>query len=60
MANRRSKTKRAEKSKHTEPLGNGGPIEDVESFDLAGWARRLIGELPDDTPAAERPSSTAR
>ena len=23
------------------------------SFDLASWARRLIGELPDDTPAEE-------
>ena len=47
MASRRSKSKRAE------PLGNGGPIEDVESFDLASWARRLIGELPDDTPAVD-------
>ncbi len=46
MVSRRSKSKRAE------PLGNAESIE-VEPFDLASWARRLIEGLPDDTPAEE-------
>ena len=46
MASRRSKSKRAEPLVNAESIG-------VEPFDLAGWAPRLVGELPDGTPAAD-------
>jgi DNA polymerase-1 len=47
MSNRRSK------GRSDKPIGSGGTAGDVESFDLSSWARQLIGELPEDTPADE-------
>ena len=47
MASRRSKDKRVEATPRR------GRSRVAEVLDLASWARRLIGELPDDTPAEE-------
>jgi hypothetical protein len=45
--------RRRPKNQPTERSSGEATAERIEPFDLAAWARRLVGELPDDTLAEE-------
>src|SRR3954462_1893081 len=46
--------KHQQKDKNAGRPGAGRPAEDVEPFDLAGWARALLDRLPGDFSGDER------